>query len=141
MRKKRMKTGKQPLHISAGIGVGISVLIAIMGGLVCALCIHNEYLNMEAAGVGAYVVLFCSVLVGALIASSLVAEKNLIVAGAVCVADYVLLICCAMAAFDGVGDRALLGLIVCLAAGLCVIVLNFSKEKAGNKPKRRKAFR
>ena len=129
----RMKTG----FVSAClIGCALALVLTIVGSMLGAVFINNEYLDINVNGVLGIVIRFLSVFLGAVLAGKLTDESKMLCCMVVAGAYFAILCGSSLLFFEGIGVQLFAGFLTCLAACVGGILLS-TKAKTRVKHKRR----
>lgn len=137
MHKAKRKAWEMSILSSAGIGLGFSLAVTILGVCIGAILISNEYLKPQGIIYLSIIIQFISSLVGALFAGKISAEKKVIASGLAAISYFCVLVGVAILVFDGIKGGFIAGIVACLVgSGAAIMLCNRAKIRPKRKRRR-----
>ena len=119
-----------------GLGAGVSFLLTVLLACVLAWMMEREILRENGIGISSAVILSCSALLGAVIASGRIKHRHLLACMATGSVYYMILLCCTALFFGGQYDGMLATALV-VAGGSAAAAIRSLKWEGRTKRKHR----
>ena len=135
--KQKITKGNHTLSASIGIGLGASVLSAILFASIVALMISSEKISEESMQLFTYITLCVSSLIGALIAGKRTAGKYALSTGSTAISFAFALIATGILFFNGGFHNLLLNTLSILIGGVIACTICITSKPNGRRRKMR----
>ena len=133
--------GKYGLWSCAGISCVIEFVITMCFALLAAVCIQNEYLNINGMRYVIPGIHTVSLLLGTVLCFKMTKEWKILAAGCAGGIYFIVFLAIAIAVFNTIGEEIIGGFVACIIGiFLGAVLCNLDKKKASS-AKRGKAFR